>query len=306
MSKTPLASKPDDHSENHSAPKRKTCFVMMPISDVEGYPIGHFSEVYEGLIKPAVEAAGYVCDLATSTSAAHFIPLDIVTKAATADLCVCDLSTRNANVLFEYGIRQAFDLDTVLIKDDVTPSLFDVGGFRYVQYKHTMRIQETLNSQKEIQRAIEDTVAGGGDDAQVFSLVKMMKLTKAAALPSEEITRDEARFELLQNKIDNLASLMKPKSFVSLTVPGMPHDKGMPTMDENGPLTFKKIISPEIFVDFYRDHLNVFDRDQRQASRYVSQSQLESSFYYTSLSEQERAKFDREIRDYSPYFPTSR
>ena len=31
----------------------------MPISDVEGYDAGHFDRVYEHLIKPACEAAGF-------------------------------------------------------------------------------------------------------------------------------------------------------------------------------------------------------------------------------------------------------
>ena len=31
----------------------KTCFVIMPISDVDGYEKGHFGRVYEYLIKPA-------------------------------------------------------------------------------------------------------------------------------------------------------------------------------------------------------------------------------------------------------------
>ena len=32
---------------------KKTCFVIMPISDVDGYEKGHFGRVYEYLIKPA-------------------------------------------------------------------------------------------------------------------------------------------------------------------------------------------------------------------------------------------------------------
>lgn len=207
MARRPEQSEKEIDMEEQRA-KTKTCFVMMPISDVDGYPPGHFEEVYEGLIKPAVEHAGFECELATSTSAAHFIPLDIVTKAATADLCVCDLSTRNANVLFEYGIRQAFDKPTVLVKDDKTPALFDVAGFRYVQYKHTMRIQETMAARLEIAKAIQHTVDGSGDEAQVFSLVTMMKLTKAAALPPGNISKDDARFSLLERKLDQVISFL--------------------------------------------------------------------------------------------------
>ena len=33
---------------------KKECFVIMPISDAEGYDKGHFTRVYEHLVKPAV------------------------------------------------------------------------------------------------------------------------------------------------------------------------------------------------------------------------------------------------------------
>ena len=35
-----------------------TCFVIMPISDVDSYEPGHFGRVYEHVIKPACKAAG--------------------------------------------------------------------------------------------------------------------------------------------------------------------------------------------------------------------------------------------------------
>lgn len=38
--------------------KNKRCFVIMPISDTDGYDNGHFTTVYNHLIKPAVIKAG--------------------------------------------------------------------------------------------------------------------------------------------------------------------------------------------------------------------------------------------------------
>ncbi|NTH66575.1 hypothetical protein G6K88_21985 [Agrobacterium rhizogenes] len=189
--------------------KPKTCFVMMPISDVDGYPSGHFDEVYKQLIVPAVTAAGYECELATSTNSAHMIQLEVVTKVATADLCICDLSTNNPNVLFEYGIRQAFDKPTVLIKDDKTRRLFDLSGFRDIEYDHSLRIAKTLETRTLIGRSIVDTVNGSKDGSQVFSLVKLMQLTKAA-LPTGQIDTQDARFALLNEKLDRLARSISP------------------------------------------------------------------------------------------------
>lgn len=35
------------------------CFVIMPISDAEGYSIGHFNRVYQYLLRAAIEKAGF-------------------------------------------------------------------------------------------------------------------------------------------------------------------------------------------------------------------------------------------------------
>ncbi len=39
--------------------KKEKCFVIMPISDQGDYTMGHFTKVYEQIIKPSIEEAGY-------------------------------------------------------------------------------------------------------------------------------------------------------------------------------------------------------------------------------------------------------
>lgn len=182
-----------------------TCFVIMPISDVHGYREGHFREVYDQLIKPAVESAGYSCDRADSTNSAHMIRVDIVNRVVNADLCICDLSTNNPNVLFEYGIRQAFDKPTILIKDYKTKRIFDLNDFRDIEYDSSLRISNTLIVREKISNAIRDTVAGSGDSEQIFSLVKLMKIQKAA-MSEGELSQDDARFEIIERKLDSLSA----------------------------------------------------------------------------------------------------
>lgn len=263
----------------------KNCFVIMPISDAEGYPVGHFNEVYKQLIEPAVNAAGYECSLATSTSAAHMIQLEVVTKVATADLCICDLSTNNPNVLFEYGIRQAFDKPTVLIKDDKTRRIFDLSGFRDIEYDHTLRIANTLNAREAIANAIADTVNGAEDEEQVFSLVNLMKLTKAA-LPSGEVSQDYARFALLEKKIDSLASQLtvekKPSYFTN----------------SGGRVRYKSGYE----VLFSSDALQVVHSEHGYKKTFHSQPELETSPLWQDLSSAGRESLLNHIREKSPDF----
>ena len=104
----------------------KECFVIMPLSEVEGYDKGHFQTVYEDLIKPAVENAGYNPMKADEVGKTNLIHLDILQRLMNAPIVICDLSTRNPNVLFELGVRQAFDKPVVLIQEKGTPKIFDI------------------------------------------------------------------------------------------------------------------------------------------------------------------------------------
>ena len=41
------------------ADEKGKCFVIMPISDPDGYDKGHFESVYKDIFAPAIEKAGY-------------------------------------------------------------------------------------------------------------------------------------------------------------------------------------------------------------------------------------------------------
>lgn len=119
---------------------KKTCFVIMPIADVLGYDQGHFRRVYDYIIVPACTKAGFVPTLASDVKSSNLIIADILKRILDADMIVCDLSSRNPNVLYELGIRQAFDLPVALLKDDETKETFDIQGIRYVEYDKQLRI----------------------------------------------------------------------------------------------------------------------------------------------------------------------
>lgn len=93
------------------------CFVIMPIGDCDGYNSGHFTRVYEDIIKPAVSQAEFKPIRGDEVAKTNLIQLDILNKLLETPIAVCDLSSRNPNVLFELGIRQAFDMPVVLIQE---------------------------------------------------------------------------------------------------------------------------------------------------------------------------------------------
>ncbi|NVN61920.1 hypothetical protein FGL97_01475 [Pseudomonas putida] len=185
----------------------KSCFVMMPIADMDGYEPGHFRRVYEHLIKPACIAAGYTAHRADFVAASNYIIIDILKKIIESDIVICDLSGRNPNVLYELGVRQAFNLPTVLIKDTITSRIFDIQGLRTTEYSHTLRIDEVQADLSKIALALSETAAAPND---INSMIQLLG-TQPAQLPHKiEVSEDTslilASLNDISSRISNLES----------------------------------------------------------------------------------------------------
>lgn len=89
---------------------RPHAFVIMPFGRKQG-PDGRwidFNSIYQNLIRPALEEAGFESFRADEEEASGDILTDMFQELLLADLAIADLSIDNANVFYELGIRHAF------------------------------------------------------------------------------------------------------------------------------------------------------------------------------------------------------
>ena len=190
--------------------ENKNCFVLMPIADCDGYEKVHFAHVYDDIIKPAIDKTEYTAIRADEVKETNFIHLDILKKLIDAPIAVCDLSTRNPNVLFELGIRQAFDKPVVLIQEKGTPKIFDIAPLRYLEYSKEMKYHEVLESQKKLQEAIEATKAAEGDSGNINSIVKLMALSSPAIIPNLDNSNKEVlALDVMRSQMNDLKMMME-------------------------------------------------------------------------------------------------
>ena len=154
--------------------KAKPCFVIMPISDQPQYPAGHFNKIYEQIIVPAVKEAGVEPVRADSNQICDSIMQKILKNLVECDMAICDLSSRNPNVMYELGIRQAYGKKVVLIQDDATDKIFDVAGINTVFYKRDRLYENVIKAKDDIANAIKETYANGS-----FSLMSIANLENA-------------------------------------------------------------------------------------------------------------------------------
>lgn len=187
--------------ENKNTEKEK-CFVIMPISDDAKYPKGHFTKVYEQIIRPAVEGAGYIAYRVDENKISDSIIDKIFDAIQNCPMAICDLSSKNPNVLYELGLRQAFDKPVVLIRDDQTDSIFDISGISTVYYKSGRLYEDVLIAQEEIRNAILET-----KDGQKKTLVKVVK-AKSADFGSVEVSNED-KTQIMLNEIKQQISELK-------------------------------------------------------------------------------------------------
>lgn len=188
----------------------KDCFVIMPIADCDGYEKGHFSHVYDDIIKPAIGKTEYKAIRADEVKETNLIHLDILKKLIDAPIAVCDLSTRNPNVLFELGIRQAFDKPVVLIQERGTQKIFDIAPLRYLEYSKDMKYHEVIESQKKLQEAIEATKAAERESGNVNSIVKLMALSAPASIPNLDCSNKEVlALDVMRSQMNDIKMMME-------------------------------------------------------------------------------------------------
>ncbi|EKO3932734.1 hypothetical protein GAW91_003388 [Vibrio fluvialis] len=189
--------------------KKPSCFVIMPIADQKGYDDGHFTLVYEDIIKPAIIDAGMEVEQARADEVknSNLIHLDILRKVIESDIAICDMSSRNPNVFYELGMRQAFDKPTVLIRDEDTAVPFDINGLRYVEYKKGMRHRDVVKAIADLTSMLKATYQKKDDKSEVNSLIRLMDLT-AAKVQHIELTEDEKSTKLLEIQLDSLKGMV--------------------------------------------------------------------------------------------------
>ena len=184
--------------------KKEQCFVIMPISDQGDYPKGHFDKVYQQIFKPAIESAGYEAYRVDENKICDSIMKKIFDAIYNCPMAICDLSNKNPNVLYELGLRQAYDKPVVLLQDDKTDKIFDISGINTVYYKSDRLYENILDARERLKEAIISTKNGQENT--------VIKIWQAVAADVSHITMTkEDKLEIMLRGIVNDMQELKMK-----------------------------------------------------------------------------------------------
>jgi hypothetical protein len=132
----------------------KKCFILMPLSEPEGYTKGHFSRVYQYIMAPACLMAGFGAVRIGDPTLAD-TPLSIINAMIESDLVLCDISANHVPSLYGFAIRQATGLPFTLMKDIKTNTKASIPEFEVIEYDDSLRIDTVENEVQALSAAMK-------------------------------------------------------------------------------------------------------------------------------------------------------
>jgi hypothetical protein len=119
--------------------QKPLCFVLMPFGQKTGAggAMIDFDAVYADVIKPAIEVVGLVPIRADEEQTGGIIHKPMFERLILCEYAVADLTTANANVFYELGVRHAVKPATtmLLFASEGTRLPFDVAPLRSLPYR---------------------------------------------------------------------------------------------------------------------------------------------------------------------------
>jgi hypothetical protein len=230
---------------------KPVCFVLMPIADVHGYEPGHFGRVYEHLLKPAIIAAGYTPLRADDTVKTDYIVVGIIQKIVESAMVLCDFSARNPNVMYELGIRHAFNKPVVLIRDKKTDKIFDIQGLRYAEYDESLRIDSVNKDISKISSSIIETASSPEKDLN--SIVQLAGIKTAETPEGQTISSDTKLILSMFSNIEKRIEGIEKKSVNNLVPNFIAFKNGIVTKRGDTFITGKYLMNENELLGTLRD-----------------------------------------------------
>jgi hypothetical protein len=177
---------------------KKICGIVMPISSINDCDESHWAEVL-GILSDAIDDAGFEGNLVSNADEVGIIHKRIIQNLYDNPIVVCDVSCKNPNVMFELGLRLAFDKPTIIVKDDQTSYSFDTSAIEHLEYPRDLRFSQVVEFKKKLSAKILATYKKSTSDENYTTFLKHFGEFKVAKIDKTEVSGQEFILEELKN-----------------------------------------------------------------------------------------------------------
>jgi hypothetical protein len=191
--------------------KKLQCGLVMPISSIDGCSAEHWVEVKTIITESmeCVEKYDISVKLVSDADEIGVIQKRIVQNLYNTDVVVCDVSSKNPNVMFELGMRLAFDKPTVIIKDDKTNYSFDTGIIEHLEYPRDLRFNKIVEFKEKLSKKIIASYEGYINDPEHSTFLKNFGKFKVASIDESKVSPDNLIIEMLSDIQNEMGSLKR-------------------------------------------------------------------------------------------------
>lgn len=179
---------------------RPLCFVLMPFGekmDHKGRTID-FNQVYELLIKPAIEACDIEPIRADEELLGGAIHIPMFERLILCDYAIADLTSLNANVFYELGLRHAIKAHTTIPIFAFEKDLpFDLKMQRVLNYSldETGKLIDVKADKSKLIEHLEYCKEHKHTDSPVFQLIDGWQVSHNLSHEKTDVFRKQAIYE---------------------------------------------------------------------------------------------------------------
>jgi hypothetical protein len=208
---------------------QKTCFVVMGFgkkTDYQASPprVLDLDLTFEDIIQPAVEACGVECIRADKIIHSTVIDKPMYDQLLDADLVIADLSTANANALYELGVRHALRPHTTIVMAEKNFAFpFDLNHVAILQYTHSgpeIGFREVNRVRQALESKVRALIARSETDSPVFLFLPQLLGRSPGATPAPAATepaKDEhSVFELRESVREAKRDVKEPEDWLAV------------------------------------------------------------------------------------------
>lgn len=174
--------------------KEKICFVIMGFGKKQDPYTNRTIDLdatYKKIIRPSVLACDYKCIRADEILDSGTIDRSMYAMLYKADLVIADITTDNANALYELGTRHALrPFSTIIIKGGESKIPFDLGHTRILSYEHLgneISTKEAQRSVRKLKSMINAVTENPIPDSPLYTYIPKIEQPKISDEDLEEI-----------------------------------------------------------------------------------------------------------------------
>lgn len=189
-------------------------------TDLESGRTLNLDATYYAIIKPAAEDLNLRCIRCDEVMQSGVIDKPMYELLLRADLVVADISTANANALYELGVRHALrPFSTVIMAEEDGRLYFDLNHINTFKYKHLgedIGYSEAVRARQALARLLQKVLDDACTDSPVYTYLPALRAPRSSDEEFEQIVeRAESSEQRLAFFMDEAGKAMRENRFTA-------------------------------------------------------------------------------------------